>query len=698
MTSPRQHSDDFRAGPDAGSSAPPPAIVPEPTLNVVGPGNSPPPPPADDIIQPEQELTPQVSQDNDGVELGSLPATAPSSIPVAVEATPLPIENPQDVPVPESDDGLIANPIFLSCEETGIVDEDGDALVQFSTVEDGEDSCCPPLAEDNYPYVLEPLQPSPQQAFCLEVELKSKEVKRWHGEKSPGQLVTVAAAMKRTRAEVSLKHLSPKEVALFEQAKLKEINCWVQTSAIRGILRRKLNPDQILKSRWILTWKAPEEGETQQRAKARLVVLGYQDPKLTEVSRDAPTLSKEGRSIVLQTIASRRFQLSSFDIKTAFSACVFLLRKNDTLHGILGMHVDDGVGGGDSVFKSKIDELQKSLPFGSRKFDSFTFTGIHLQQHTDGSIKASQGDYVRSIPAIDIGRPRRQNLEMRANETEQSKLRGLIGSLQYAVTHTRPDMATKLGEIQSQTSCPTIQTPMSANKVLREAQETSSLSIPYLPIPVSQITFVSFGDASFASAKNLNSHQGALICATDENLNRNQEAPVSPVAWSSKRIPRVVRSTLSAEAYAMSKAVDILGWIRALWGVIHIPHFKWQDPAAGFKQLRAATVVTDCKSLYDLVTRLAMPSCEEFRTTLEVLLIKQRCSENSVFRWIPTTLQVADSLTKPMDPVLLRTVLAQGRFRLYDATEGLNKTAQRKEAVQWLSQPSSSPQGLSPNT
>ncbi|CAE7571351.1 GIP, partial [Symbiodinium necroappetens] len=410
--------------------SPAPAVVPEPIPNTVGPSNLPTATPADDIGQPEQELTPQ---------------------------------------------------------ETGIIDEDGDALVQFSTV----------------------------------VDLKPKEVKR-------------------TRAEVSLKHLSSKEVALFEQAKLKEINCWVQTSAIRGILRRKLNPEQILKSRWILTWKAPEEGETQQRAKARLVVLGYQDPKLVEVSRDAPTLSKEGRSIILQTLASRRFQLS------------------------------------DSVFKSKIDELQKSLPFGSRKFDSFTFTGIHLQQHADGSIKASQGDYVRSIPAIDVGRLRRQNLETRANESEQSKLRGLIGSLQYAVTHSRPDMAAKLGEIQSQTACPTIQTLMSANKVLREAQETSSVSIRYLPIPVSQVTFVSFGDASFASARNLSSHQGALICATDENLNRNQEAPVSPVAWSSKKIPRVVRSTLSAEAYAMSKAVDILGWIRALWGVIHIPHFKWQ--------------------------------------------------------------------------------------------------------------------------
>ena len=71
----------------------------------------------------------------------------------------------------------------------------------------------------------------------------------------------------------------------------------------------------------------------------------------------------------------------------------------------------------------------------------------------------------------------------------------------------------------------------------------------------------------------------------DDRLLSNQEAPLSPLTWSSKKIPRVVRSTLSAEAYAMSKAVDLLGWIRALWGVIHIPGFQWQQPELGFKQL-----------------------------------------------------------------------------------------------------------------
>ena len=93
---------------------------------------------------------------------------------------------------------------------------------------------------------------------------------------------------------------------------------WLQTSAIRRILRSRLNPEQILRSRWVLTWKPPEEGSNVKGAKARLLVLGYEDPQLTDVARDSPTLSREGRSVVLQTIASMKWELQSFDIRTAF--------------------------------------------------------------------------------------------------------------------------------------------------------------------------------------------------------------------------------------------------------------------------------------------------------------------------------------------------------------------------------------------
>lgn len=48
------------------------------------------------------------------------------------------------------------------------------------------------------------------------------------------------------------------------------------------------------------------------------MALSFQDPKLTEMARDAPTLTREGRNSILQTIANMKWRLSSFDIKTAF--------------------------------------------------------------------------------------------------------------------------------------------------------------------------------------------------------------------------------------------------------------------------------------------------------------------------------------------------------------------------------------------
>ena len=474
---------------------------------------------------------------------------------------------------------------------------------------------------------------------------------------------------------------------------------------------------------------------------------------MTEVVRDAPTLTREGRHNVLQTIASHQWLLSSFDIKTAFlrgqadsnnplamepppelrkklslsdeqvcslvgsaygrvdapllfykelssqlkklgfevhplEPCVFLLVSHKgskrILHGIIGTHVDDGICGGDSFFHEQLNRLKQVLPFGSFKQQRFTFTGIALEQLPDFSILASQEEYVRQIAAIDIGKNRRLSPDSPISESELSKLRGVIGSLQYAVSNTRPDIAAKLGEVQVQVAKGTVRTLSLANKVLREAQETSHVKLCFRHIPIDQVTHVSFGDASFAGQNNLASFQGTLICATTPELDKNQRAPISPSTWTSKKIARVVRSTLSAEAYAMSNSVDRLGWMRLLWGVTNVAQFDWRQPQVGFRQLPIATIVTDCKSLYDLVSRTAMPSCEEYRTTLEVLLIRERCQEHCHFRWIPTSLQVADALTKPMDPALLRQVLSTGNFQLHDENDSLERNAHRKQAITWL--------------
>ena len=66
----------------------------------------------------------------------------------------------------------------------------------------------------------------------------------------------------------------------------------------------------------------------------------------------------------------------------------------------------------------------------------------------------------------------------------------------------------------------------------------------------------------------MTAHQGTIIFATTLELLASERAVVAPVAWYSKKIPRVVRSTPGAEAAALSNSADRLLWIRVLWATI----------------------------------------------------------------------------------------------------------------------------------
>ena len=73
--------------------------------------------------------------------------------------------------------------------------------------------------------------------------------------------------------------------------------------------------------------------------------------------------------------------------------CLFFLRNPENrnqLDGILGTHVDDGIGGGNKRFELALEKLQKTLPFGSREYSRFKFTGLDIEQ-----LPATQSNYVR---------------------------------------------------------------------------------------------------------------------------------------------------------------------------------------------------------------------------------------------------------------------------------------------------------------
>ena len=99
----------------------------------------------------------------------------------------------------------------------------------------------------------------------------------------------------------------------------------------------------------------------------------------------------------------------------------------------------------------------------------------------------------------------------------------------------------------------------------------------------------------------------------------------------------------------MSNSLDRLSWIRIFWEWMKNPDVRWQEPQQVLKAAHRASAVTDCKSVYDICTKTAVPTCEEYRTTLECLLIRERLSENTQMRWVNSQAQLADCLTKVMD-------------------------------------------------
>ena len=557
--------------------------------------------------------------------------------------------------------------------------------------------------------------------------------------------LTVAA--KKSRNEVVYSELSLEEKELFQQAKQKELKCWLDTSTVKAIVRDRIHPSRILASRWILTWKEDPGQATGRKPKARLVVKGFQDPDIDKLNSDSPTLTRDSRMLLLQTVASMQWTIQSFDITTAFlrgksderqlameappelrslmgigkdhvcllqgnaygrvdapllfyrefkkrlehvgfethplDNCLFLLRNPKDpkrLDGILGTHVDDGIGGGNENFERALDKLQSSLPFGTREQGTFKFTGLDIEQLPDYSIKVNQGKYIHKINPIDIPKPRRVETNSPITSHELQSLRGLCGSLQYAAVHSRPDIATKVACLQKGITNATVETLLEGNRVLKEAQSHAETSVIVRPLAMRDVCFASFGDASFASAKQLSAQQGLFIMACTQKLGRNETTDFSPILWHSKQIGRVVRSTLSAEAYAMSSSLDKLTWIRTMWGYIKDPNFVWSRPETSLKGEPKGIMVTDCKSLYDLVTKNAVPNCQEWRTTIEVMLLKEQSKDHTVCRWVSTAIMIADCLNS----TFMRTILQLGKFRIYDEDLTLKQNATRKYGVTWV--------------
>lgn len=119
--------------------------------------------------------------------------------------------------------------------------------------------------------------------------------------------------------EVVYRKLNPEDQKLFDVAMSKELDSFLSSEAIAICSSRGVPADRVMQMRWVLTWKSNDENtQDGKKAKARLIIKGFQDPRLIHLPRESPTLSAMGRNLLLSCAARRRMPVSSGDIRTAF--------------------------------------------------------------------------------------------------------------------------------------------------------------------------------------------------------------------------------------------------------------------------------------------------------------------------------------------------------------------------------------------
>ena len=149
---------------------------------------------------------------------------------------------------------------------------------------------------------------------------------------------------KMNSAEVRLERLSSADKQLFARAKTKEVDSFLKNEAVRKCLdneeiKRPFGSNRIIKARWVLTWKPtpPDEltearteasnnpstvltSDGSKKAKARIVLLGFQHPSLLGPSfkTAAPVQSMIGRNLIYQLFVQNQWELHGLDLATAF--------------------------------------------------------------------------------------------------------------------------------------------------------------------------------------------------------------------------------------------------------------------------------------------------------------------------------------------------------------------------------------------
>jgi hypothetical protein len=475
-------------------------------------------------------------------------------------------------------------------------------------------------------------------------------------------------------------------------AKIKEIENWENNQVFEEV---SYVNQHVISTRWVISTKEKAGSFV---TKARLVARGFEDDAVTKEGVDSPTCSKETVRITMSIMAMKGWACNALDVKTAFlqgnplqrdvfikppkeantekiwklrkavyglneasrswynrveneltkigftrskyDEALFYNKEGGQLEGVVAIHVDDFLFGGTTKFhKTKMSKVRTIFEIGTETSTPMKYLGSNIEQDGEFNIMFSQTDYIKDVIQAELKSSKDKDRLLSGEE--QYHFRAICGQLNWIASQSRPDIAFDVCQLSTKLNSATIRDLIHANKVLKKVKNPAVLKFGKLHPPIHLLAYC---DASYGNLSNGSSQGGYIIFLTDEG------GYTSPICWSSRKLRRVCRSTLTAETMAMLDAIDASIWLSHIIAEV------------ADCDLQPIEVKTDNMSLVESVH--STTAVEEKRLRVEIASIRESIRKKEVnVEWVDKEKQLADVLTKQgADSVKLMTVLHNGHL------------------------------------
>ena len=458
-------------------------------------------------------------------------------------------------------------------------------------------------------------------------------------------------------------------------AKHIEIENWKKNDVFDEVLHKNEN---LITTRWVITTK---EKDGIISTKARLVARGFEDEASDKGKVDSPTCSRESLSLILSLLAMKKWKCQAIDIKTAFlqgnplsrdvflkppkefqteghvwklkkavyglneasrawydrvineftklgltkckyDEALFYKKDREQLQGAIAIHVDDFIYGGCPKFLGIIERMSTVFEIGTQTSAPMKFIGMNIEENEDYTINFDQKDYLKDLHTEEkkLNGDKYRNL----TQQEQREFRGMVGQLNWIASRTDPMIAFDVCQLSTKLSQATVADYRYASKVIQKASTGNTLHFCALEPP---LFLLAYSDASYANLPDGGSQGGYIVFLADKKEH------VSPITWSSRKLRRICRSTITAETMATLDTIDVCTWLNHMFKEVFDV------------EILQTIIRTDNKSSYQAIN--STTAVEEKRLRVDIAAIRECIKNKEVsIEWVSKENQLADVLTK----------------------------------------------------